>query len=102
MKGLKMRISIAHLIRSFSEILAYSEKTDPVYQKIVKKDKGGFPVLGALIDTRITGWKSQGQPDVVKSLEAIKSQIDGGDWDAAQKAYETDVIPVIKKQYGPK
>jgi len=95
-------LSIAHLIRSFSEILAYSESTDPVYQKIVKKDKGGFPVLTTLIDTRITGWKSQGQRDVVESLQAIKTQIDGGHWDAAQKAYETDVIPAIKKHYGPK
>lgn len=97
-----MRISIAHLIRSFSEILAYSEKTDPVYQKIVKKDKSGFPALSALIDTRITGWKTQGVPDVVKSLQEIKTQIDGGHWDAAQKSYETNVIPVIKKHYGPK
>jgi len=97
-----MHISLANIIRSFSEIVAYNEKKDPLYIKLQKKEKAGYPTTPDLIDTKIRGWKAQQEPKVVKMFQDLKNHVDGDRWEEALTMYETDIIPALKKQFGRK
>ena len=97
-----MRVSLANIIRSYSEIVAYNEKSDPLLKKLERKDKAGYPSTPDLINTRIRGWKTQGKPEIVKMFQTVKTHVDGDNMDEALSFYKENIVPALKKEYGRK
>lgn len=98
-----MRISIASVIRSFSQVVAYSEDTDTIYQKILKKDaekRAGEPSVFDLLTSRISGWTAQREADMISTGKKVIKYLKDGDFDQAGNLYKDKIIPWNKKHLG--
>ena len=94
-----MRILIAEVIRSFSLMLAYSKDADPLYKRLKTKQlKSGYPPLTALIDTRITGWKMDGNREALDMFKDLKAHVEQDHPEPALKLYEERIIPFLEKK----
>jgi len=98
-----MRILIAEILRSFSQVLAYNENSDPLYKKLKTKNlTGGFPPLTTLIDTRISGWKMQKNTEGEGMFKELKSLVEKDQAEPALKLYGDKIVPFLKQQHGAK
>ena len=96
MKGLKMHLSIAHLIRSFSEKLSWIPEKDPIY-KGLKENRLDQKLL-SFIDDRIDGWKLQNNEKMVEYFGELKGHVKEKRQQPALMLYETKIIPIIKEK----
>jgi len=86
-----MKHPIANIIRSFSDVVAYRETSDQIYQDLLK-DK----VDQALIKRRVSGFKSMGNTDMASNFETIGKLTDKNDFKGAVSYYEKNIIPGLK------
>lgn len=98
-----MRILIADVIRSFTQVVAYSPDADPLYKRLKSGNlKAGYPPLTTLIDGRISGWKMQNNQEGVGLFTDLKKFVEKDEAEPALTHYEGKVIPFLKKQHGAK
>ena len=100
-----MYILLANVIRSFSEVVAYTEKNDRILQLMLEKNmepdskSGGKPVLDQL-DSLMSGISAAGATKEVSAVKEIKKHLTDSKFNKAVELYKKVIVPYRGKPFG--